>query len=209
MTQWIVPRLFPGQVIACVASGPSLTQEDVDFLRGRCKVIVVNDGYRMAPWADVLYAADGHWWKIHQGVPSFARLKVTVDTAASKKWGLKCINVMDRPGLSFDPGRLHWGKNGGYQALNLAFLMAAATVLLLGYDMRRSQAGKLHWFGDHPKPLRNTDSPHASWIDAFNTIPRLHPKLEIINCSRDSALNCFPRADLHDWFAARLDTLAA
>ena len=60
-----------GRPCVVVASGPSLTAEDVDYCRERAAVIVVNDNYKLAPWADVLYAADPEWWDLHQGAPSF------------------------------------------------------------------------------------------------------------------------------------------
>ncbi len=58
-----VPRDFPGGTILCVASGPSLTQEDVDYCRGKVDAaIAVNTSYQRVPWAYALYAADAHWW---------------------------------------------------------------------------------------------------------------------------------------------------
>lgn len=189
-----VPRLWPGEIVACVASGPSLTQADVDQLRGRCKVIVVNDNYRLAPWADLLYAADEKWWDHHHGVPEFAGIKVTWSVPAAKRWNLKRVPGVRQPGLSCDPARLHLGGNSGYQAINLAWLMGARRIVLLGYDMQAAP-GKTHWFGDHPKPLQNNGT-FKRWIANMATIrPTLHG-VEVINCSRATALECFPRADL-------------
>lgn len=52
-----------------------------------------------------------------------------------------------------------------------------------------------HYFGDHPKNLNN-DSPYKRFMQAFETInPKSHG-IEIINCSRQSALECFPRTTL-------------
>jgi hypothetical protein len=73
-TAWSVPPEWVGETAAILASGPSLTREQCEAVRGKAKVIAVNnqaidtdcDGVRvpaMAPWADVLYAADAKWWQ--------------------------------------------------------------------------------------------------------------------------------------------------
>ena len=71
-----VPQLWPSQTVAILASGPSLTREQCEQVRGRCRVIAVsNQGIdndvggvtvpAFAPWADALYAADAKWWKCY------------------------------------------------------------------------------------------------------------------------------------------------
>jgi hypothetical protein len=57
----ILEPVWAGETAVLVASGPSLCPSDVDRVRGRARVIAVNDGYRLAPWADVLYACDRRW----------------------------------------------------------------------------------------------------------------------------------------------------
>ena len=68
---WSVPRLWPGATVACLGCGPSLNADQVVLLRGRARVIAINDAWRVAPWADVLYGCDGRWWRKHGGVPGF------------------------------------------------------------------------------------------------------------------------------------------
>jgi len=76
------------------------------------------------------------------------------------------------------------GGNSGYQAINLAYILGAKTILLLGFDMFGS-----HFFGDHPDKL-NVNSPYKHFIKGFESINQ--KKVEIINCTRQTALNCFP-----------------
>jgi hypothetical protein len=52
-------------------------------------------------------------------------------------------------GLSDNPTELVHGTHGGYQAINLAVLMGAAKIVLLGYDMRVSSKSG-HWHDGHP-----------------------------------------------------------
>lgn len=94
------------------------------------------------------------------------------------------------------------GQNSGAGAIALAHHFGARRVLLLGYDCQHT-GGKTHWHGDHPqhripgRQLGNAGSV-AKWPGQFAELRRLTPGLEIINCSRDTALTIFPRAALED-----------
>lgn len=190
-------RQWNAKTAALLASGPSLNQGDVDYLRHRCHVMAVNDCYRIAPWADALYAADEEWWHLHKGAEGFAGEKWTQSSAAATRYDLRHIEGVDRPGLSLDPHRIHFGLNSGFQALNLAVLLGAYRILLLGYDMRLAASGKRHWFGDHPGAM-NKDSDYRAFAARFDAIlPQLDAVgVEVINCTPGTALRCFPQAEL-------------
>ena len=166
---------------------------------GKCRVLVINDNYRLAPWADALYACDPEWWEHHNGCPAFRGQKWTQSKEAAEKFNLHWIPGSPKPGLSLDPACVHNGMNGGYQALNLAVHFGATRILLLGFDMKRGDDNRRHWFGDHPGAM-NKDSPYRAWRDAFDTTPADLKKagVQVINCSRDTALTCFPRAALEE-----------
>lgn len=191
-----VARLFPGETIVCIGSGPSLTDADVAFVRGKARVIVVNDNYKKAPRADVLYACDKDWWLHHQWVPSFQGLKVALDsqTYSRTPWPAEIQRLRNtgETGIERDPTGLRTGKNSGYQAINLAVHLGAARILLLGYDMQRTN-GKVHWFGNHPDDL-DRNPPFAEFLKAFPTLVKPLQKMgiEIVNCSRQTALTCVP-----------------
>lgn len=179
-----------------VASGPSLTAEDVNYCRGKAAVVVVNDNYKLAPWADVLYAADPEWWDHHQGVQGFKGLRVTQDAGAAMRWRLHYLESRQAPGFSLEPGIVHRGDNSGFQALNLAVIAECSPIVLLGFDMKMS-GSKRHWFGDHPGAL-NKASPYQHFAAAFNEAAFRHPQLQIVNATRDTALECWPRVELRD-----------
>jgi len=51
-------------VIVC--AGPSLSDEQLDHVsRSDVKAIAVNTAYIYAPWADVAYAGDMMFWRVH------------------------------------------------------------------------------------------------------------------------------------------------
>lgn len=200
----MIPADWAGQPAVVIATGPSLTQEDVDYCRGKARVIVVNDCWRLAPWADALYAADLLWWDHYKGVPEFSGEKWTnsVSADAGMKYGVRVVDMENGlPGYSMDPAKIRrLGGNGGGQAANIALLRGAAPVLLLGFDMM-APGGRKHFFGDHPGPL-NRGQNFAGWIDAMD---RAYPGIagrQVINCSRQTALKAYPRAALAECLPA-------
>lgn len=176
----------------CIASGPSLTKDDVDYCRGKGRVYVVNDCYKLAPWADVLYACDHDWWHTHKGVPDFNGDKWTVNRNASYNFLLNCVQMDTQAIFSKQKGVIATGFNSGFQALNLAYLQGAKKIILLGYDYKWTD--KSHWFGDHPKGLQRTPD-FKKWLDHYEKAAPLID-IPVINCSPDSDLNCFKKLPL-------------
>jgi hypothetical protein len=190
-----VPRLWPGATIVCLGGGPSLTREDVDYCRGRARVVAVNDAYRLAPWADVLYACDAKWWAWHQGVPTFTGLKYALERQAATWPGVQVLENTGHDGLEPKPTGVKTGRNSGYQAINVAVHLGAARIVLLGYDMMRGPKDLEHWFGNHPNGQR---SPYLAFAQKFACLvkPLQALGVEVINCSRRTALTVFPRQSL-------------
>jgi hypothetical protein len=185
------------KTFALIGGGPSLTREDVELLCGQVSVIAINDAYKLAPWADALYACDAKWWDWHQGVPSFPGPKYSIEQAVPVTWpGVTSLKNTGVYGLETEPGGIRTGFNSGYQALNLAVHLGAKRILLLGFDLS-ADGDRTHWFGDHPD---RDPSPYAEMRFAFES---LRPHLEtlgvsVLNCSRRTALTTFPCAVLED-----------
>lgn len=116
-------------------------------------------------------------------------------------WGIKCLKgVTGKYGLSREQGTVHTGHNSGFAAINLAYLLGATRIILIGYDMML-HGGKRHWFGDHPGRL-NAASNYQQFMTALATIKPADYGIEIWNCSRKTALTCFPIHDLDEVCAA-------
>lgn len=107
-------------------------------------------------------------------------------------WWLHC----DREVLSRKANTLSTGMNSGYQAVNLAHLAGAARAVLLGYSMKRlAGSGAMHWFGDHP--IKTGEPVLTSMLTCYRTLAKALPRVfEVINATRDTALDCFPRRSL-------------
>jgi hypothetical protein len=207
MTIGAVPRLWPGSTIVCLASGPSLTAEDVEFCRGKARVLAVKDCIRLAPWADVLYGAGsdgGQWWP--QNGPTltdYPGLRFTLDPKAAP-WAT-VLKQTGFTGIETDPSGLRTGKTSGYQAINLAVHLGASTIVLLGYDLQEGPQGKQRWFGAHPWPTRPWRELARMIAPAFETAtaPLRALGVRVINASRATALTCFERMPLAEALASQ------
>lgn len=204
-----VPRLMSAGTVAVLGSGPSLCRADVEACRVLEGVICVNDTYKLAPWALALYAADEKWWTWHSGAPAFAgRYRYTLAGEVARKWkGVVALRRGSETGLSSDRTRVALGRNGVYQAINVAVHFGASRILLLGVDMslgpRADGKGKSdHFFGHHPD---NTKPEFAECLRRFETLvrPLRDAGVEILNCSRRTALTAFPCVPLEEALARR------
>jgi len=202
-----LPQCQSGTV-AILASGPSLAPEDVAYCRGKATVIAVNDAVRLAPWADVLYSSDPGWWQKHKWMPDFAGVRVKVDSVRAHsahkpplEWnGVLSLRNTGKDGVEFSPDGLRTQINSGGAAINLAVHLGAKRIVLLGYDMGPS--GKRYHFHDE----KNTYSAYDVFIKNIGTMaaPLAAAGIEVVNCSRQTKLQCFPRMSLKEALPERM-----
>jgi hypothetical protein len=191
MSSWTIPREWAGRTVAVLASGPSMSEAAADKVRERrIPAVVVNNTFRLAPWADLLYAADAAWWAQTPKAFGFDGLKVSCEPVR----GLLHLRNAGRFGYSDDADCVHTYGNSGAQAIQIAAKAGAARILLLGFDMHGT-----HWHGLHPKPLRNT-TPELMGAWCHN-MKQLATELalravDVLNCTPGSALTCFPGSTL-------------
>lgn len=161
---------------------------------------MVNATFKMAPWADALYAADFRFWEVYIDKirAGFRGEFWTVSEMARAKYGTYWMRCGREPGFSTEADTINGGGNSGYQAVHLAATFGAARILLLGFDMQRT-GGKAHWHGNHEGRLPNGVG-FPGWIRNFAALARdLKARgVEVVNCSRETALACFPRATIDE-----------
>lgn len=209
---WAVPKLWPGETVAIIGGGPSLTSQQVEDCRGKVRVITINDALRLAPWCDVHYFCDDKWWKWHHKKDwyrNFAGLRITLENLhlTKEEPALKSVQNVGRPTAPRTPAEVLCtvptgvipGQNSGYQCINLAVHLGVKRIVLLGYDMRSIvEQGRLktHWFGDHPGGT--SDSIYRAMLGHFPRLvaPLAELGVEVLNCTPDSALGCFPKREL-------------
>lgn len=108
----------------------------------------------------------------------------------------------DAEGLSLDPLRIHYNANSGAQAYNLSLHLAGpGRRILTGFDCDYGPGGARHYHADHGGALKNPNAAEfACWRARWERVAAAarDAGLETINCSRATALTCFPRANLED-----------
>lgn len=204
---------WEGKSVAIVASGPTAKNAGVDLLRGRMRVMAINESWQLCPWADILYGCDPNWWNLRHGVREFNGLKISRERDEKDlAWSalpadvrrIKVARYSDRLMLD-EIGVIGAGGNSGFQCLNLAVQFGAKRILLIGYDMRVDRGE--HWHPRHPMPLSN---PHPNdnlirWRRAIDGASGMLCSLGIrtINCSMESALTGYPKmtveAAMNEW----------
>jgi hypothetical protein len=189
---------WTGKTVACLATGAGLTTDVVSAVReAGIPTIAINDAYRLAPWADLLLAWDSAWWMAHYHTTPKACRKIGVERRGP--WPPDDVFLLTKTGDSgFDPDwpNARTGRNSGYGAVHVAMQARATRILLCGYNM-----GGAHFFGDHPRGLRNTAShDYAKMIREYRGLAKAAADrgVEVLNCTPSSALPWFEFCDIQD-----------
>lgn len=191
--------MWPGEAACILGGGPSLTVEQIAHVRGKARVVCVNDSYLLAPWADWLHGSDYKWWLWHRdkGALAFPGIRTTVTVTLPKAWA-RLLKPSGNTGFDPDPSCVRTGASGVYQAIHALVHAGVARVLLLGVDMQNAPDGRTHWHGGHPDGM--TTDFETVMAPKFETLkPALAERgVEVLNCSPGSALQAFPLARLED-----------
>lgn len=100
-------------------------------------------------------------------------------------------------GKSLDKG-LYRANNAGVGALNLAEVLGANPIYLLGFDMKHRE-GISHYHKTYPKHWYQDENVYKSFIKNFKQT-RCFLKSDVFNLGPDSALDCYEKKDLKDIF---------
>lgn len=199
-----------------IATGPSLTADDVAASHALNRTTyVVNDAYKLCPWADVLYACDGDWWDHHERATRHIPERWTCDKGAAERYRLRYIagehhENARTPFVTLETYRRElaetagaryvvYGGNSGFQTIGLAYWRGIRDAVLLGFDMEHEPGTKKHFFGEHPSAI-DRHSPFGEWVENFTLAAPVMAKagLRIVNASRRTALECFPRVTIEE-----------
>lgn len=149
---------------AVIATGQSLTDDQIEQVR-KLPTVAVSNAYEKAPWAVALVSADRKWWEQYK--PDFE----------GRKFSLAKVPDVEQLSLTM-------GSNSGLLGMEVAVMLGATSIILLGFDMHGT-----HYFGPHPSPMRNTTEHRFS---AFKQQFAGFKKVPVYNCTPGSHLTCFP-----------------
>lgn len=191
---------WSGKPCVIVASGQSAGDAHIGLAKGKAHVLTINESWRLAPWADALYACDGSFWRRRRQALDFCGLRITQDAGVAARFGLHRVELARKQDriLTETKGLLGWGGHGGFHALNLAVQAGSKQIVLVGYDLTGS-----HWHGRHEFGLQN---PREAMLRAWaKTLDEQAGDLvslgvEVLNASPISALEAYRNVSLEDVF---------
>ena len=219
---------FKGETAVLVATGPSLTREQADFVRtaqreNKCRIFTMNNSYQLVPETDVHISCNEDWWKYYWKRDSILRDmpadKYTWFKYLADKYQIKYIKAIEKAGLSTDPKIIHINNGSGPMAINLVMHYGIKKLLLIGHDMkfapdyngRTKKVGSKprHYFGEYPSTLKHWPSVKIGLskpgvidglIEVYNKMPDDLKKcgMQVINCTPDSMLPTFPMSTLEN-----------
>lgn len=183
MTKW------SGRNVAILATGPSLTAEDCEAVRAAgCITVGVNSAWMTAPWIDVLYAGDNRYWKAN--IKAIDAAGITAKRYSRSSKAEKAVEAR------YVKTRLGQDYNSGQMAIELAIRRDADLVILLGFDCSIKHG--IHCHGPHVDTPNPNEVRCNRWKEQFARIPRVYPKANVVNCSRYTEIDCFPKRSLEE-----------
>lgn len=220
-----VERKWPDGTVYIIGGGPSLKGFDWSLLKDK-HVLGCNDAYLLGDCVDVCVFGDREWYLgrvaraarktipamphfpgHREGLENFKGEKIAVNSKLlhyQKKGRVAGdIKVVQRNTQGFSTKGSHcaWNQNTGACAINLAYLMGAKQVILLGFDMKNEGdlPGASNW---HPN-LKDFVAPTHYKIRFFapfsvmcREMKRKGVEMEVLNANLDSRLPHFPKVDL-------------
>jgi hypothetical protein len=209
--------MTPYRTVVCIGTGPSLTLDQIEIARAKgfalfgCNII-----YQSVPDLALTFATNESFWDFYWARPDSPRLhpceKWTNSREAAEHYRLNFIASHEDGGLGF-PDHIHHGHSSGACLVNLAYLLGATRIVLLGYDMRYApdydgvnhKVGSTprHFFGEYVSALQHWPKAevkagvHVGLVEHYNSIAR-QGLVEIVNATPDSAIRCFPMCSMEE-----------
>jgi hypothetical protein len=147
MPKWVPERCWDHQDALIIGGGPSLQTLDWSLLKKE-NTIGCNTAFIHGPEiCKICIFGDYRWWvKFEEPLLKYAESGGTVFTNCPKLFNtrLKWLWVTGRKMRGLHDRSLGWNGHTGASAINLAILLGAARIFLLGYDMKHID-GRSNW----------------------------------------------------------------
>jgi hypothetical protein len=192
---WLPKPEWMGMDAFVLGGGPSLCSFDFSTLHGRC-VVGCNAAFLLG--VDVcsicFFSDPGFLQTFESQLCEYGGRVVTNSEEVYTPWVLS----MPREEIGLWHDRIGFGYNSGCGAINLALILGARRVFLLGID-GHSCGLRSHWHGlyGHTAPEPDVYDQFRKGFDAVaRDLPHKFPGREIINLNPDSSVRCFPFGDI-------------
>lgn len=207
MPRWTPETKWLDQDVFIIGGGHSLESFDFSLLEPEdIFTIGCNDAYvRGSDVCNICFFGDHKWWKEHKERLEQFKGAVFTNVPQLQNDKTSWLWIMGRHARGLSADALGWNKNTGSGAVNLALLLGAKRVFLLGFDMHLSRNGKSNWHANNlDKPNKNV---YLGFIRGFERLARdlpvKFPGREITNITDNSSLNMFPKIGVKEFWSER------
>lgn len=199
--RWVPKKWYAAQDVIVLGGGPSLKGFDWKRLVPHI-VIGCNDAYQLGTAVtNVCVFGDMPWYLRHREQLARWPNPVVTNQPSLHVSKIEWLLTLRRDKTGLSKTGLSWNQSTGATAINLALLLGAQRVLLLGFDCKTDVEGNTNY---HANNIGNPNSAsYARFKKGFRTIaeslPGTYPDREIINLGPDSAVDAFPQADINNF----------
>jgi len=209
MPQWRPMPEWAGSSAFIIGGGPSLKTFDWNLLESEM-TIGCNDAFKLGvDICKICIFGDVKWFRIHkQDLEIYHNNKGVVFTNSTQlqRSRIPWLWLMPRKFYGLHTEALGWNSNTGAVAVNLALILGASPIYLLGFDMHESKEGKPNWH-EHRIEKHNGEV-YNKFLKGFDRVAidlkKKFPSQEVINVTKDSALDVFPKMDSDKFWERRM-----
>lgn len=196
---WIVPRVEGLKTAYVIGGGPSLKGFDFERLREKY-VITTNMAFKDAPWAQIHFIGDCRVVSMNRGeIVQCPGTVVTTCPDYKDDPEIMYLTISGREGIELEKRTRIRFVCAGYAAINLAALLGARKIVLLGFDNRQVK-GRDNYHDLYPEEMRANPANYETWNSRYNTMrdDLKRNKIKVLNATPSTSLTAFPVAQIED-----------
>lgn len=205
MPIWYPKNEWEGKDVFIIGGGDSLRNFDWNLLISE-RTIGCNDAFLLGEKiCKICIFGDASWFRKHE--KELANYKGIVFTNAAQLYRtrLSWLWTAQRKVRGLSKRCIAWNDSTGAAAVNLALLLGAKRIFLLGFDMRISKEGKNNWHSKTESNLKRNK--YEKFILGFTRLKldlkKEFPGCEIINVTDDSNLDVFQKIGCKQFWSER------
>lgn len=203
MPRWTPELQWKGQDAYIIGGGPSLREFDFNRLRGK-NTIGCNSAFLLGSHiCSLCFFSDPMWFNsFFNALCQYGGRVVThcEEIPDHQPWVWK----MERRDEGLFHDALGFGGNTGCGAINLALVLGARRVFLLGFDCKVQADAQMNWHQHRCEPANTSAELFEKFRVGFQAVADQlfkFPGAEVINLGPDSALEMFPKMKLDEVLA--------
>jgi len=203
--QWPFQQIWKDEDVYIIGGGSSVSHFPVSRLQSE-HVIGCNNAYLFGTAiVDLLFFGDLKWYQYHM---QHSLLQFFKNPKISNHISMKDVDGViycPRETEGFHKHAIGWNGNTGSAAINLALVLGANRIYLVGFDMGLDDNGASNW---HVNTLDTPTQEHYDrYIDVMKkTVADIvvnFPGVKIINLNPESKLDIFPKQDWTEIFVTK------